>query len=568
MTSLSPALIEEARAWLADDPNPATQRELQELLDAAEAGEAGAAARLRDCFSGLLQFGTAGLRGRMGPGPSRMNTSVVSLAAAGIGAYLADAVGSARIVIGFDARHHSREFAETSAQVLTAAGHDVMLMPAPWPTPITAFAVRRLRADAGIQVTASHNPAADNGYKVYLGGRAASADGNGVQIVPPADADIAAAISAVGPVRKIPRAESGWSVLGGEIQGEYVQAIQDVLVEGAPRELSIVHTSMHGVGHDTVMTALSQAGFLTVHAVGEQADADPDFPTVAFPNPEEKGAIDLALAKARQVGADLVIANDPDADRCAVAVHDPRAGDWRMLSGDELGALLGVYMLSVKGVQGTVANSIVSSRWLGAIAAGAGVAAAQTLTGFKWIARTPNLVYGYEEAIGFCVLPEVVRDKDGISAALAAAQLAAIVKANGGSLIDLLDQMAREHDLFMTNQLSIRVEDLSQIGQMMQRLRVNPPAELNGSPASVTDLSQGSVDTTGLPPTDGIVLLAQDETRVIVRPSGTEPKLKCYLEVVQHLEKTASREDVTAARQRGAEALARTAEQIRGVLGA
>lgn len=568
MTSLSPALIEEARAWLADDPNPATQRELQELLDAAEAGEAGAAEQLRDCFSGLLQFGTAGLRGRMGPGPSRMNTSVVSLAAAGIGAYLADTVGSARIVIGFDARHHSREFAETSAQVLTAAGHEVLLMPAPWPTPITAFAVRRLRADAGIQVTASHNPAADNGYKVYLGGRAASADGNGVQIVPPADADIAAAISAVGLVRQIPRAESGWSVLGGEIQGEYVQAIQDVLVEGAPRELSIVHTSMHGVGHDTVMTALSQAGFLTVHAVGEQADADPDFPTVAFPNPEEKGAIDLALAKARQVDADLVIANDPDADRCAVAVHDPRAGDWRMLSGDELGALLGVYMLSVKGVQGTVANSIVSSRWLGAIAAGAGAAAAQTLTGFKWIARTPDLVYGYEEAIGFCVLPEVVRDKDGISAALAAAQLAAIVKANGGSLIDLLDQMAREHDLFMTSQLSIRVEDLSRIGQMMQRLRLNPPGELNGSPASVTDLSQGSVDTTGLPPTDGIVLLAQDETRVIVRPSGTEPKLKCYLEVVQHLEKTASREDVTAARQRGAEALARTAEQMRGVLGA
>lgn len=568
MSTLSPALLDEARAWLADDRNPDTQRQLQQLIEAAEAGEAAAAAELQDSFSGLLQFGTAGLRGQMGPGPSRMNTSVVSLAAAGIGAYLRDTVGEARVVIGFDARHHSREFAEVSAQILTAQGHDVMLMPTPWPTPITAFAVRHLNAEAGIQVTASHNPAADNGYKVYLGGRAASADGNGVQIVPPADADIAAAISAVGSVRDIARAESGWSVLGGEIQGEYVQAVQQVLVDGAPRELSIVHTSMHGVGHNTMMTALSQAGFLTVHAVGEQADADPEFPTVAFPNPEEKGAIDLALAKAEAVGADLVIANDPDADRCAVAVHDPRAGGWRMLSGDELGALLGAYMLSVKGVEGTVANSIVSSRWLGAIAAGAGVPATQTLTGFKWIARTPGLVYGYEEAIGFCVLPEVVRDKDGISAALAAAQLAAIVKANGGTLIDLLDQLAREHGLFMTSQVSLRVEDLSLIGAMMQRLRSNPPTELNGSPVSVTDLSAGSVETTGLPPTDGILLLAEDQTRVIVRPSGTEPKLKCYLEVVQQLEAEAPVEDVTAARERGAAALERVAEQMRAVLSA
>ncbi|CAM3969365.1 phospho-sugar mutase [Helcobacillus massiliensis] len=574
MSTPDPALLERARTWLADDPNPATRESLESLIDTAENGDAAAAAKLQDAFAGMLQFGTAGLRGAMGPGPNRMNDSVVSLAAAGIGAWLRERVGDARVVIGFDARCHSEEFARRSAAILTAAGHQTMLMPAAWPTPITAYAVRALDADAGIQVTASHNPAADNGYKVYLGGRATSAEGRGVQIVPPVDAEIAAQIAAVESVSSIPVAESGWTTLGGDVQGEYVQAIQQVLTPGGPRDVSIVHTSMHGVGHDTVMTALSQAGFLTVHAVGAQADPDPDFPTVDFPNPEEPGAIDLALEQARRVGADLVIANDPDADRCAVAVPDPRLGDWRMLTGDELGALLGFALLRRTTESSVYANSIVSSRLLAAIADGAEVKSAQTLTGFKWIARTEDLAFGYEEAIGYCVLPDVVRDKDGISAALAIAELAAEVKADGSSLIGVLDALARHCGLFATSQVSLRVTDLDELGAMMARLRQNPPAQLNGCPVTVTDLAGGTGPgeagggvPAGLPPTDAVVLLAEDRSRIIVRPSGTEPKLKCYLEAVEDVAPDASFEDLTGAHQRAQRTLTALAGEIRQVLG-
>lgn len=579
MSALEPNLASRARAWMEDDPNQSTREELQHRIAAAEEGNEAELAELEGAFAGTLQFGTAGLRGAMGPGPNRMNVAVVSRAAAGIGAYLSDAVGTARIVIGYDARYNSRTFAETSAAILTAAGHEVILMPHHWPTPVLAHAVRAKSADCGIMVTASHNPARDNGYKVYLGGRAASEDGNGVQIVPPADADIAAKIASVGAVRDIPLAESGWETMPESFVDEYVEAIlpiierSDATDTGAARaaraNLRIVHTAMHGVGSATMLSAFESAGFTDVHSVKEQQEPDPDFPTVPFPNPEEKGAIDLAAKLAEQVEADLVIANDPDADRCAAAIYDPRRDSWRMLHGDELGLLLATYIADHREVEGTFANSIVSSRSLGALAKARGYASTQTLTGFKWIARAHNIAFGYEEAIGYCVFPNVVKDKDGMSAALAIAELAALTKAHGASLVDLLDDLARECGLYLTSQLSIRVSNLDRIGEMMTTLRTTPPSALANSPVvDVRDLAEGSLETTGLPPTNGMFLLAEDDSRVIVRPSGTEPKLKAYLEVVSPIAADASFNDLSAARERAAEKLELMKKELSELLGA
>ena len=531
------ALDAELRArvadWIDDDPDPVTRSVLENLLEQADAGDAAAAEEVRDAFSGDLEFGTAGLRGRMAPGPHRMNLAVVSRAARGLADHLTGDLGLAEplVVIGFDARHRSEDFARASAEIMTAAGCRVHLLERFGPTPLIAFAVRHLGADAGIVVTASHNPPADNGYKVYLGGRASAPDGQGVQIVPPSDAQIAARIAAVGPVREIPRA-AGWEVLGEELREDYLAAICALPDPEGPREVRIVHTAMHGVGTETALAALHRTGFAEVHPVAKQADPDPDFPTVAFPNPEEPGAIDLALELARILEADVVIANDPDADRCAAAVLDPHLGDWRMLTGDELGVLLGDHLIRRHGYAGTVANSVVSSRWLGRIAQAAGLEAATTLTGFKWIARAPGIVFGYEEAIGYCVLPEVVRDKDGLSAALMVAEMAALARAEGTTLVGRLDELAREHGLFATSQLSLRVTELAERDVMMARLRAEPPAALAGSEVSdVQDLAEGSAETTGLPATDGVLLATADDARVIVRPSGTEPKLKCYIEV-------------------------------------
>ena len=520
-------------AWIADDPDPVTRAALENLLEQADAGDAAAAEEIRDAFSGDLEFGTAGLRGRMAPGPHRMNLAVVSRAARGLADHLTGDLGLEQplVVIGFDARHRSEDFARASAEIMTAAGCRVHLLERHGPTPLIAFAVRHLGADAGIVVTASHNPPADNGYKVYLGGRASAPDGQGVQIVPPSDAQIAACIAAVGPVREIPRAE-GWAVLGEQLREDYLAAICALPDPEGPRQVRIVHTAMHGVGTETALAALHRTGFAEVHPVAKQADPDPDFPTVAFPNPEEPGAIDLALELARTLEADVVIANDPDADRCAAAVLDPHLGDWRMLTGDELGVLLGDHLIRRHGYAGTIANSVVSSRWLGRIAQAAGLEAATTLTGFKWIARAPGIAFGYEEAIGYCVLPQVVRDKDGLSAALMVAEMAALARADGSTLVGRLDELAREHGLFATSQLSLRVTELSERDVMMARLRAEPPAALAGAEVTtVQDLAEGSAETTGLPATDGVLLATVDDARVIVRPSGTEPKLKCYIEV-------------------------------------
>ncbi|MGV3148551.1 phospho-sugar mutase [Rothia sp. 11273D007AR] len=524
-------LLEQARAWAAIDPDAETKAQLEGIIAHVEAGDEGATADLADRFSGTLQFGTAGLRAELGAGPMRMNRVVVQRAAQGLADYAtarASAEGWEKIsaVVGFDARKNSDVFALDTAAIFTAAGIKVHLMPSALPTPVTAWATREYGAEIGVMVTASHNPPNDNGYKVYLGGAAVEPGARGAQIIPPYDGDIAAAIAAVEtPVL----AADGWTVLPESVATDYIARVTP-LVEQKERDLKIVLTPMHGVGGKTAEAVLHQAGFTNVTLVPQQADPDPNFSTVAFPNPEEPGALDLAMALAEKVDADLIIANDPDADRAAFAVK--RDGAWAMLRGDETGAILATRVLaSVTDTESaTFANSIVSSRLAGAIAKAAGVAHYETLTGFKWIARVDNLTFGYEEALGYCVDHAQVRDKDGISAALVMADYAQELKDAGSSFPALLDELATEHGLYATDQLSVRVDDLAQIPTMMKRLRANPPAELAESPVvSVEDLTEG---TETLPPTDGMRYYTEDSTRVIVRPSGTEPKLKCYLEVV------------------------------------
>ena len=505
-----------AEAWLAEDPDPDTRDELQALLDSSD--EAG----LADRFGAKLEFGTAGLRGALGAGPNRMNRVVVIRAAAGLCAYLKqNGLTDGPVVIGYDARHKSDVFARDTAAVVRGTGLDAVLVDGPTPTPVIAFAIRHLGAVAGVVVTASHNPPQDNGYKVYLG--------DGSQIVPPADARIAAAIDAVGPLDGVPRGDD-WTVADGSLVDAYLDRIASLVPAEAPRALNVVYTPLHGVGRDLVLAAVERAGFSAPSVVGSQAEPDPEFPTVTFPNPEEPGAIDAALELARSEQPDLVVANDPDADRCAVAVPDPAAdGGWRMLRGDELGALLGEFLLSPRPA-GVAACSIVSSSLLGKIAASYGAGYAETLTGFKWIGRVPNLVFGYEEALGYCVDPQAVKDKDGISTLVRVLQLAAAAKAGGRTLLDLLDGLARKHGLHATDQLSVRVDDLSLIAAAMERLRSTPPSTLGGHAVEgIDDLSEGAG---GLPPTDGLRYHLSDGARVVVRPSGTEPKLKCYLEVV------------------------------------
>ncbi|WP_406136998.1 phospho-sugar mutase [Streptomyces sp. NBC_01089] len=525
-------LITRARTWQAEDPDPDTREELARLIEAA--ASSGDTTELAARFSGTLQFGTAGLRGELGAGPMRMNRAVVIRAAAGLAAYLkAQGQAGGLVVVGYDARYKSADFARDTAAVMTGAGLRAAVLPRPLPTPVLAFAIRHLGAVAGVEVTASHNPPRDNGYKVYLG--------DGSQIVPPADTGIAARIDAVRSLHDVPRPDSGWETLGEDVLDAYLARTDAVLTPGSPRTARTVYTAMHGVGTETLLNAFARAGFPAPVLVAEQAEPDPAFPTVAFPNPEEPGAMDLAFATARGATPDLVIANDPDADRCAVAV--PYEGDWRMLRGDELGALLAAHLVR-RGVTGTFAESIVSSSLLGRIAEAASLPYEETLTGFKWIARVDGLRYGYEEALGYCVDPDGVRDKDGITAALLVAELASVLKAEGRTLLGLLDELAVRHGLHATDQLSVRVDDLSVIADAMRRLREQPPAELAGLKVTSTeDLSNG---TEHLPPTDGLRYHLEG-ARVIVRPSGTEPKLKCYLEVVLPVEAIG---DVPAARTR------------------
>ena len=505
MASQPTELADDVSAWIADDSHPGDAAELQALVDGGEWDE------LADRFRAPLTFGTAGLRGPLRAGPNGMNATVVRRAAAGIATWLArSGRGGGLVVIGYDGRFRSPEFATDSAAVFGAAGFDTRVMPRLLPTPVLAFAVQYFGAVAGIMVTASHNPPQDNGYKVYLG--------DGAQLAPPTDTYIEAAIRAVGSTRAIPTS-ARYTVLNDTVVDAYVAAVT-ALVDPPRGGLRIVHTAMHGVGTEIVVRAFAKAGFEPLISVSRQAAPDPRFPTVAFPNPEEPGALDLALALARERDADIVIANDPDADRCAVAVPD--RGNWRMLRGDEVGVLLADALLS-RGVRGTYATTIVSSTMLRALAERHGVGYAETLTGFKWIMRAaPDMVYGYEEALGYAVAPNLVRDKDGISAALLVAERAAALKSADSSLIGRLDDLAAEYGRYQTDQISVRVDELAMIDQIMARLRADPPDRLLGHPVEVADL---------LPDTDALRWTFHGG-RVVLRPSGTEPKLKAYLQVV------------------------------------
>ncbi|WP_026820259.1 phospho-sugar mutase [Arthrobacter castelli] len=569
-------LIIRAKEWADADPDPETADQLRSLIEAAESDgteQIQAGQELADAFNGTLEFGTAGLRAAMGPGPNRMNRVVVRRAATGVAAYLLEQAAGTyrpRAVIGFDARHKSDVFAAESAAIFSAAGIDTYIMPSTFPTPVLAYAVRALECECGIMVTASHNPPKDNGYKVYLGGRAVDDDGAGAQIVPPIDEDIAAHIDRAAETG-VEMADSGWTTLDAGLERAYVDAVASLAIPDRfpARDVKIVLTSLQGVGGPTATKVLGAAGFNDVEPVAEQAQPDPNFSTVSFPNPEEPGALDLAIRAAEESGADLVIANDPDADRAAVAAPDPDTGQWRMLRGDEAGVLLGAHMLARSADEdGAVAsdalfaNSIVSSRMLGKIAAAAGIGHTETLTGFKWISRVPSLTYGYEEALGYCAAPSLVRDKDGISAALLIAELAADLKAAGKTVFDALDELAVQHGLHLTDQLPVRVGNLGLLDAMMNRLREHPPEAFGGSAVdSASDLAEGSAD---LPPTDGVLYVTRDDTRVIIRPSGTEPKLKCYLEVIVPVDATA---DLPATRETARQRMDDVIQDVREALG-
>jgi phosphomannomutase len=536
-------LLATARDWADADPHAGDRAEIEALIEAENWSE------LEPRFAGPLTFGTAGLRGPLRAGPAGMNAAVVTRAAAGLARYLADSGrAGGGVVIGFDARRRSDEFAHISAAVLAGAGFAVQVLPKPLPTPVLCYAVRHLGCVAGVMVTASHNPPDDNGYKVYLG--------DGAQLVPPADRQIESAIAAVGPAREVQLTDE-WLTLGDDVQADYVAAVVEALEpDRVPSrgDLTVAYTAMHGVGAETTRAVFAAAGLAEPVSVPEQDTPDPAFPTVAFPNPEEPGATDLLKALAVRVRADIAIAEDPDADRCAVVCGG------RQLTGDEVGALLADWLLR-RGVRGTYASSLVSGSLMHVVAEAAGQPSAETPTGFKWIIRAGSdeapLVFGYEEALGYAVSPSVARDKDGISASLAVALLAAELKAEGRTLLDRLDELATEHGLFVTGQLSVRVEDLSLISDAMTRIRVTPPTRLLGRDVAYADLALED------PPVDAVRLLG-DGVRVIVRPSGTEPKLKAYLETVVPVHEDAG---LIAARGRGEDELDQLRAEMSAALG-
>jgi phosphomannomutase len=511
-------LLTEVSAWIADDPDPVTAAQLKALIESSDE------ITLRKYFSGFLQFGTAGLRGPIGPGPSCMNQAVVGRTAAGIVQYM-KARSLTSVVIGRDARHGSDVFEELSAQIFAGAGFAVSVLPRPLPTPVLAFAVNEIGADVGIMVTASHNPGSDNGYKVYFGGTVDGVNYRGSQIISPADKEISAEIEKIKSLKTIARAQI-WEILSEDIVEKYVD--QTKVLAPRPGDLKIVYTAMHGVGTKTLQRVFHRAGFPSLILVAAQAQPDPDFPTLAFPNPEELGALDLAFETATTFDADLIIANDPDADRCSIAIKD-RNSTWRALRGDEIGALLGESIArNIK--SGTLANSIVSSSILSKIAARHGLDFQETLTGFKYIAKIPHLAFGYEEAIGFCVDATTVNDKDGISAALSIAQIATDLHSQGKTLLDFLDEIWDIYGFHATEQISIRVTDISSIAVIMNKLRANPLSEISGFKVLSSDDLSNPRNT--LPPTDGLRFMLENNIRIIIRPSGTEPKIKCYVEIV------------------------------------
>ncbi len=562
--TLSDELRSAAQAWRDDDPDPSTVDEIDALL------AAGDVAALEDRLGSNLRFGTAGLRGLLGAGPNRMNRKVVIRATAGLCVYLLETTPDAKsrgICIGYDGRRMSREFADDAARVAAGMGFSVRTFAHVVPTPLLGYACLSTDAAGGIMVTASHNPPEYNGYKVYWG--------NGAQIIPPADTGIAAAIEALGPLSSIATMELDaareaglLSVFGKNIERAYLDGVRAQMVHpGLPRDITIAYTALHGVGDRLARAALSEAGFSQVHSVAEQAEPDGLFPTVDFPNPEEDGAMDLVLALAEKVGADLVLANDPDADRLAVAVRS--GGAYVQLTGNDVGCLLGHYLLD-QGPAGDarlVVNTIVSSPMLGSIAAAHAARFEQTLTGFKWIANTAmrleveagaRFVYGYEEALGYTV-GCLVRDKDGIGTAVVVADLASWCHSQNRTLLDELEIAWRRYGMYLSRQVSTVLpgnEGAAKIATIMSGVRDSPPQKIGErAVTSFIDLStatkrlaDGTTTELDLPRGDVLAMEVEGGHRVMLRPSGTEPKIKFYFDVRVEMDDS---ETADAARARG-----------------
>ena len=533
--NIDSGLSARVQSWIEQDPDPVTSAQLTDLFQAAQSDNS-ALSELQDAFSAPLEFGTAGLRGALGAGPNRMNRVTVLQAASGLAQYLVQqGFSGQKVVIGFDARYNSEVFAKDTARVISGAGLEPLIFSHVVPTPVLAFAIRKLGACAGVMVTASHNPPQDNGYKVYLG--------DGRQIVSPVDEQISNFIKTVSDVREIPQGSSG-EIVSDQVLDTYRSLTAKFIVDGPTSEterkaVTSVYTAMHGVGWKTLQAVMLDSGFTEPIAVPEQRDPDPAFPTVAFPNPEEKGALDISMALAKKNSVDVLLANDPDADRFAAAAAND-AGVWTILRGDQIGSLLGWWLierakLNGKDLSGTFANSIVSSMMLESIAKSAGLQYESTLTGFKWVSRVNNLTFGYEEALGYCVDPQNVSDKDGISAAAVFMEMIAYLKCQNISVWQVLDELSLAHGLHATDQVSVRVTSSAQVSVTMAGIRSTPPTHMDGLQVSAID--DLAIGFDGLPKTDAVIihLAGKDQiqkARVIIRPSGTEPKIKCYLEVV------------------------------------
>ena len=562
--SIDSNLTSRVQSWIEQDPDAVTKSQLTELVNAAQTDQA-ALLELQDAFSAPLEFGTAGLRGALGAGPNRMNRVTVLQAASGLAQYLVQQGFSGRkVVIGFDARYNSDVFADDTARVMSGAGLEPVIFAHVVPTPVLAFAIRHLGACAGVMVTASHNPPQDNGYKVYLG--------DGRQIVSPVDEQISELIKTVTDVREIVQGSPG-TFVSDDVVETYTSLTSQLIMSGPitdaqRKSVTSVYTAMHGVGWKTLQSVFSASGFNEPNAALQQRDPDPAFPTVAFPNPEEKGALDIAISLAKKNSVDVLLANDPDADRFAAAVSNS-SGDWVTLRGDQIGSLLGWWLierakLTGSNLSGTFANSIVSSMMLESIAKSAGLEYESTLTGFKWVSRVNNLTFGYEEALGYCVDPDNVSDKDGISAAAMFMEMLAHLKSQDKTIWRVLDELALAHGLHATDQVSVRVTSSDQVALTMAGIRNTPPTKFGGlQVSSIDDLAIG---LGGLPQTDAVIihLAGNDQiqkARVIVRPSGTEPKIKCYLEVVVR------GEDLAIAQQSADNELKSLAADARPLLG-
>lgn len=520
---ISDQLKTQVTDWINNDPDNKTAELLNKWLEEENEFE------LNQCFNGFLQFGTAGLRGRMSPGPSGMNQAVVSRTATAIAAFMRKN-NMTTVVIGRDARHKSDDFARDSAEIFAGAGMKTYIFPKEIPTPVLAFAVKKLNAHVGIMVTASHNPATDNGYKVYLGGNIDGILYEGSQIISPVDQQISILIEKVD---LSPKRSTSYQIIDEEVISDYISVTAKIA--SVPNDLKIVYTALHGVGTDTLVKVFKKAGFTSPILVSEQAYPDPNFPTTPFPNPEENRVMDLAIEYAKKHSADLIIANDPDADRCAVAICDKNQ-KWRVLHGDEIGAIFAKYLIETGKLKNkSVANSLVSSTILSKIAQKHGVRFEETLTGFKWISKVPNLGYGYEEAIGYCINPKSVNDKDGISAALLIAQIAGELHSKSRSLNDYLQDIGEEFGFHVTDQISLRFTDVDKIIDLLNRIITNPPKLLSGLNLEKSEDLSSSLEMQTL----GIRLYYGNSTRVILRPSGTEPKLKCYIEVVDPIQSEA-----------------------------